>query len=135
MTQSQLSTDLPLVTREEFAQITCNRCGDCCESLYLRLADFDVIDQPPSSSDPEEARYRSWLGDLVPVTPVEEIDGEAYRRFRCLRFQREPTTGLGVCTRYDDRPWTCAAFPYGRPVVDVSDRGLPRCSWAVRIRD
>ncbi len=127
------SNALPVVAREEFDLITCNRCGDCCESLYLRVQDFEVLSQPPIPDDPDDARYRSWLQDLVPVTPVEEIRGEPYRRYKCLRFAREGDTGLGLCTRYDERPWTCSAFPYGRPVVDVSPRGLPRCSWAVRI--
>ena len=126
---------LPLVTREEFCKIACNRCGDCCESLYLRVKDFEVLYKAPRQEDPEDSSYRSWLQDLIPITSVTEIKGELYRRYKCLRFAREADTGLGICTRYEERPWTCSAFPYGRPVVDVSAGGLPRCSWAVRIID
>jgi Fe-S-cluster containining protein len=73
------------------------------------------------SPDAFAPRFVRWITEeLEPITYVEAIRRhpllaqERQRRsrtlhyFRCLNFDEERRT----CRAYDDRPWTCAGFPW-----------------------
>lgn len=121
---------IPVVTQEEFDAITCNRCGDCCESLWFdAVAYIDAVhdvDRDHHYPDPE--KMSSWLKQLRRIDLEENYFGQWH--FSCPRFTRD-VDGLGVCTTYEERPHPCSMFPYGRP--QVADE-IPNCSWRVQIR-
>ena len=120
--------DRPLVTRKEFEQITCNRCGACCEVVWqpspLNMAILLGRNAVPGD-------YMSWWSDLEPVLTSEANDDQSggLQRYRCLRFERD-ANGVGFCTQYASRPTACASFPDGQP---VHGKGFEACSWNVSI--
>ena len=114
----------PRVTRGEFEQIECNRCGACCTKLWLpsplKLAQF--LSARESAVDPtpewliENDRFIAWLSALEPTGKVDERGSEdETHQYCCSRFVRLED-GSGFCTAYEDRPSACRGFPYGRPV-------------------
>lgn len=118
------------VTREEFEKITCNRCGDCCESFYLSE---EIIGGNWVPIDGEKTLQ--WLKEVIPIGPIEEAkdkEGKVYwsgRKYKCPRFKREED-GTGTCTQHENRSHICSMFPYGKPKTEYS-----RCSWNVEIID
>lgn len=84
---------LPRVTRAEFEAITCNRCGACCESLWLPS---NIIDHPEVYTFPDQEKMDVWLKALL---PTGKPDHDGYRELRCSLFARD-ADGLGVCTIY-----------------------------------
>jgi Fe-S-cluster containining protein len=113
---------VPIVTPAEYRQITCNRCGLCCE-------DIRSYDSPEAVArkigDPELTEdRRRFLSGLEPVEPV----GQAWR-YRCRHFARN-AEGLGCCTIHETRPEICRGFPYGKVV-----RAWRECAWFVEVRD
>jgi Fe-S-cluster containining protein len=138
---------IPLVTREEFNRIECNRCGVCCERIHMpgplvlaqEIGRY-AIDRAAWSPEALEAlgledamldreRLIDWWSQFTPVARVEEEGKPLQYQYRCARFYRD-LEGAGCCTAYDDRPSTCRAFPNGRPM-----NAIPECSWNVRIID
>lgn len=118
----------PVVSPEEFAFISCNRCGDCCQRFtapdsktLLRYIGHNAKD--PSWGD---GRIAFWASHLVPLDEEAEDPGEGRIWYRCDLFERDEE-GLWVCTAHDRRPDVCRDFPYGRPVT------YKRCSWNVGI--
>lgn len=110
------------VTRAEYAAITCNRCGVCCEDIR---APFGPEEVAARTEDPAWGLdYRRFLGFLQVVGPAP-----GGWRYRCRNFVRD-ADGRGVCTIHATRPEVCRGFPYGRVV-----RSWPQCSWYVTIRD
>jgi Fe-S-cluster containining protein len=113
---------IPIVTPEQYRQITCNRCGLCCE-------DIRSFDSPEATAakvaDPTvEADRRLFLSGLEVVGPV----GGAWR-YRCRHFARD-ADGLGCCTIHATRPDICRNYPYGKVVWS-----WPQCAWFVQVRD
>ncbi|MEX2430774.1 MAG: YkgJ family cysteine cluster protein [Dehalococcoidia bacterium] len=126
------------VTWAEFEQIPCNRCGACCEKLWLpspaKLAELANAPIPEPSPPPEwleeKRRFAAWVAALEPTGQVHEAASDGYsHQYRCSRFIRE-ADGAGFCTAYEDRPSACRGFPYGKPVrgEDFGD-----CSYNVDI--
>jgi len=118
------------ISRAEFDQLVCNRCGDCCEQVCLSRPLNLVL----------SVRERKWDGQAVLVdeptaawfrdlTYLGERDGT--HLYRCRRFRRE-ADGTGTCTRYDERPLPCSQFPYGKSMAGT-DWYAPRCVWHVLI--
>jgi Fe-S-cluster containining protein len=138
---------IPVVTREEFNRIECNRCGVCCERIRqpspLVLAQEIGCYALDRARWPQEAieamgledamldreRLIDWWSEFIPVARVEEEGKLLQYEYRCARFVRLPD-GRGFCTAYEERPSTCRMFPNGRPMNDI-----PECSWNVRIAD
>ena len=136
---------IPVVTREEFNRIECNRCGVCCERIHqpspLVLAQeigryaIEKAQWPQQTIEAlglEEAmldreRLVAWWSEFIPVERLEEPGKPLQYVYRCSRFYRG-LEGEGACTAYDERPSTCRAFPNGRPM-----NAIPECSWNVRI--
>lgn len=141
---------LPIVTREEFDKIECNRCGACCEAFWqpgpLEMAmmigklqidkrifdyysDEDLMMMAGWSFDQyfNDLAHIKWWSDIEPVDGVYNEYGTL--KYRCHRFQRLPD-GLGFCTQHETRPNVCRNFPYGKTVHDYKD-----CSWNVIIED
>lgn len=117
---------LPVVTQAEFDKIECNRCGACCEALWL---DINAVEHPEQHRWADQEKMERWLKALVP-TGKPDLNGQ--RQFSCSLFARD-SEGLGVCTIYEDRPHPCSMFPYGRPVDHANFSLSPTCSWAVQI--
>src|SRR4051812_37030264 len=111
------------VTRGEFDNLECNRCGACCERILLpsplkfveALARQSLVDRAPAEWQLENQRFVAWLSDLEPTGPVFGTDAGTVHEYRCVRFVRLPD-GTGFCTAHDKRPNLCREFPYGRPV-------------------
>ena len=126
MTESQ---EPRRVTRQEFDQIVCNRCGACCEVVWQPspMAMALLIGRNVVAGD-----MLSWWSDLEP-TPGSGRDSPVrsgqLQKYRCLRFVRD-LEGRGVCTQYDSRPVACATFPNGSP---VHAKGFEACSWNVTV--
>jgi Fe-S-cluster containining protein len=136
---------IPLVTREEFEAIECNRCGVCCERIHmpspLVLAQEMGRYARERALWPREAieelgleaamldreRLIDWWSQFIPVARVEEAGKPLQYEYRCSRFYRD-AEGLGCCTAYEDRPSTCRSFPNGRPMNAIAE-----CSWNVRV--
>jgi Fe-S-cluster containining protein len=118
------------VTRSEFDEITCNRCGACCEVVWqpAPLAMAVLLGRNVVPGD-----MLSWWSDLEPAAPTARDNGRSgkVQRYRCLRFQRLED-GTGFCTRYESRPVACSTFPNGMPVHAA---GFDACSWNVTIVD
>jgi Fe-S-cluster containining protein len=119
------------VTREEFDQIVCNRCGACCEVVWqpspLGMAILLGRNAVPGD-------MLSWWSDLEPLQALgSDPDNKSghLQKYRCLRFTRDED-GVGVCSQYDSRPVACATFPNGIP---VHAKGFEACSWNVRVLD
>jgi len=107
------------VTAEEFAAITCNRCGACCEAILAAESPAEMAAAAMDTTrQPDE---RLFAATLVPVRRVPQ--GWQYR---CRHFTRD-TNGLGTCGIYAHRPAECRAFPRG-PV-----RRFPECAWYVEV--
>ena len=130
----------PKVTQAEFEQIECNRCGACCEKLWLpgplELAGFlgarSSVPDAPAEWALENDRFIAWLSALEPTGKVKaryEAGDRETHQYRCTRFERLED-GSGFCTAYDDRPSACRGFPYGRP---VSGADFEACSYNVEI--
>ena len=128
----------PKVTQAEFDQIPCNRCGACCERLWLpnpqKLATH--AQAPPAMANPsgewleENRRFIAWVAALVPTGRVNETAEDGYtHQYRCSRFTRVED-GSGFCTAYEDRPNACRDFPYGKP---VRGEDFEACSYNVEI--
>lgn len=126
------------VTQEEFDQIPCNRCGACCERLWLphpqRLAAQAEANSPlprPSAEWlQEKQRFKDWVAALVPTGIVNQAAKDGYtHQYRCSRFIRVED-GSGFCTAYDERPAACRDFPYGKP---VRGEDFEACSYNVDI--
>jgi Fe-S-cluster containining protein len=128
----------PKVTRAEFDQIECNRCGACCTKLWLpgplKMAEFlaagSAVQDPSPDWVEENDRFIAWLSALEPTGKVDLMarDG-ATHQYSCSRFTHLDD-GSGFCTAYEDRPSACRGFPYGEPVrgEDFKD-----CSYYVDI--
>jgi hypothetical protein len=116
------------VTRAEFEQIVCNRCGACCEVVWqpAPLAMAVLIGR---NAVPGE--MLAWWSDLEPSAPGGGTRSGALQKYRCLRFVRQ-ADGAGFCSRYDERPQACRTFPDGEPVHAV---GFEACSWNVDVVD
>jgi len=121
----------PAVTRAEFEQIECNRCGACCEVVWqpspLSMAMLLGRNVVPGE-------ILSWWSDLQPIEISEgTFDDRSGRlqKYRCLRFSRE-RDGTGFCTQYASRPFPCRTFPDGHP---VHADGFEACSWNVTIKE
>jgi Fe-S-cluster containining protein len=125
------------VTQGEFEAIECNRCGACCEPLWLPspLLLVEAAASPlPAGAAPERAveheRFVAWLHVLQPTGRVEaDAKPGATHEYHCGRLQRD-AYGLSFCTAYEDRPSVCRDFPYGKP---VNPEEYPDCSWNVDI--
>jgi Fe-S-cluster containining protein len=115
-------TPIPIVTPEQYRQISCNRCGVCCEDI--RSLDPPDLIRSKSSDPTIDADRRAFL---IGLEPVEQLD-HAWR-YRCRHFTRDET-GLGVCTIHATRPAICRDYPYGKVV-----RSWPQCAWFVQVRD
>jgi len=113
---------IPVVTPEQYRSITCNRCGLCCEDIF--------VPEPPERlaervADPDEDDdRRRWLSGLEPVEQIRNG-----WRYRCQHFFRD-AEGLGVCGVHETRPDICRDYPYGLPV-----RSWTECAWYVEVRD
>jgi Fe-S-cluster containining protein len=131
-----------IVTQAEFDAITCNRCGECCESFFLR-SPLDLLvsmeaayqwmkywDEGGLEGKEREEQDRKqfwWYADVEPIGEPGKFDAdENDTNYRCPRFARDET-GMGVCTRYEERPYACSGFPYGKP------SNYDSCSWNVEI--
>ena len=117
------STPLPIplpqvVNARQFAEITCNLCGDCCERVYS-LFPPEAMRERAAAASPDDRRFYEGL------EPVgERDDGWEYR---CRHFHRE-SEERGICTIHDDRPQICRGYPFDAPVLD-----RPRCAWFVTV--
>ena len=95
---------IPLVTREEFDRIECNRCGVCCERIHqpspLVLAQEIGCYALDKARWPQEAieamgledamldreRLIDWWSQFIPVLRVE-VEGKLLQyEYRCSRF-------------------------------------------------
>lgn len=117
------------VTRAEFEQIACNRCGACCEVVWQPspLAMAVLLGRNVVVGD-----VLGWWSDLEPISSLGASAGGRngrLQKYRCLRFARDEN-GLGVCTQYESRPMPCATFPDCAP---VHAEGFEACSWNVSI--
>jgi Fe-S-cluster containining protein len=115
-------TPIPIVTPAQYRQITCNRCGLCCEDI--RSLDPPAVVRRKVADLAVDADRRTFLSGLEPVEPI----GQAWR-YRCRHFARD-ATGLGVCTVHATRPDICRDYPYGGVV-----RSWQQCAWFVQVRD
>ncbi len=113
---------MPVVTPAQYRQISCNRCGLCCE-------DIRSVDSPEATAvqlvDPTvDDDRRRFLSGLEAVGRVG-----ALWRYRCRHFTRD-ADGLGCCTIHATRPAICRDYPYGKVVWN-----WPQCAWFVQVRD
>ena len=124
----------PVVTRAEFAALTCNRCGDCCERFSLPLTPLSFIvdggldrwtrqaleDRYTREAQEAARRLLLWLAELEPLPEAEQrFESLAFRNnrqsiFRCARFVRE-SPSQGHCSIYEHRPDVCRNFPVNFP--------------------
>ncbi len=128
----------PRVTWAEFERIPCNRCGACCERLWMpspdKLTSFSGansgVENPSREWRAENRRFIAWIAALEPTGRVNAAAADGYtHQYRCSRFTRMEN-GEGFCTAYDDRPNACRGFPYGKP---VSGDDFQDCSYNVDI--
>ena len=126
------------VTQQEFDQIPCNRCGACCERLWLphpqrlaaRAQAGPPMNEPSTAWLEENRRFKDWVAALVPTGIVNQAAKDGYtHQYRCSRFIRVED-GSGFCTAYDERPAACRDFPYGKP---VRGEDFGACSYNVDI--
>lgn len=133
------------VTLAQARALTCNACGDCCDS---RRTDgwWTWGALPPD-------QFGSLTGGRPLIIPLARVDGcwrdraaapedrheLSATRFRCAAF-RPQTDGSGRCARHDQtRPARCAAFPVAGGGVEADLRvhgeawlqtdAFPRCTW------
>lgn len=136
-------TRLPVVDRQAFDRIECNRCGHCCEKFFLSSpgegnlywnyegplgflewwAYWEATDTPVEYYAPQDPMM--FMGQLEPMW-----DGRWF--YRCGHFTKDEQ-GLGVCTIHPQRPQTlCAEFPNGKPVPGDWPWD---CAWKVNLID
>jgi Fe-S-cluster containining protein len=109
----------PAVTAEEYAGITCNRCGRCCEDIPAPESpeQMSALAADPAV-DPDTRRFAAHLEAVGPI--------HGGWRYRCTQFERD-ADGLAGCGIFEDRPSICRSFPVG-PI-----RRWTECAWYVRI--
>jgi len=110
----------PVVGPAEYAAITCNRCGLCCEDIRVDKSPQQLAAEMADETVDED-RHRFLAG----LQPVARVAGGW--RYRCEYFARD-TSGLGTCTVHETRPAVCRGYPYGGVV-----RAWPACAWYVRV--
>lgn len=103
----------------------CNKCGDCCDPVYLyggseKLVRDFLEAKPDREKDPVDRDFiwYNWtrIADNGP-------DGGIYE---CKAFDRNTRT----CTAHEDRPDVCRRFPwYDKPPRESMLRDLPNCSF------
>ena len=132
-----------VVDQPAFDRIECNRCGDCCEDLFLNsdksdewgfwrhhgplgwlelYAYFEGREKDlVNHFSPMDSML--FFGQLIPT--LTETGSYSYA---CGYFERD-ADGLGICTIHDTRPSMCSEFPYGEPTR------YDRCTWNVELID
>lgn len=130
---------IPVVDKQAFNKLACNRCGECCRILRFGQ---DYGSEPDDEGrvgwwrhqgplgflelyvyfEKRGAEFASfpmeWFGQLIPSF----VDGNW--RYECQYLIGDE------CSIYKARPDICSDFPYGRPVATY-----PGCVWNVTLID
>lgn len=129
----------------------CNRCGDCCEDIYLNTSKARSRREVRFGDPREDAVWEAWVAGWA-TKGEQHAPREAFVRsyldavfidqhwhggrpaghgvtdhWSCDRF--DPATRL--CLAHDDRPPICRDFPwYGRePSADEGAKLSKRCAF------
>jgi Fe-S-cluster containining protein len=146
---------LPVVDRQEFEAISCNRCGACCEDFHLNtpgegelywkyagpLGWLELYCYRLAHGErPDDAEFWTikggagdpmlWYGQLIP-----RYDEGREAWFYSCQYVTRGEGGLGCCTIWDRRPDICSKFPYGKPLPPEDRERWPKCSWIVELLD
>jgi Fe-S-cluster containining protein len=111
--------------------IECNRCGQCCQKIYINYGCLDKI--------AERKKNKKLSGDYLFVHENFEIIKNLYYRcgiawtvFRCKLYNIE----TGLCPIHENKPMICKGYPYYNKSIDNMVEGLepvvglyPGCSY------
>jgi Fe-S-cluster containining protein len=82
------------------SEVTCP--GDCCNGTGIDAEGLEKLTRPGN-----DTAENLILLDMLVLT-YWTVEGGI--KFACKRWDRETR----LCTRYDERPLMCSAYPYGR---------------------
>jgi len=101
-------------------------CGECCKVVLL------------TSPNPKKWRKKpvdhSWLlklkrirkKDAIKIRPIlKKVGWKGLKYYKCPYFNYKTNS----CTNYENRPYTCSAFPFYEDIVIDASRfkALPNC--------
>lgn len=102
----------------------CRRCGQCCESVALKVSPKDLRED-----------YLSWIDDtkrtlnfsgihlIYPMLEFLRYDKKIGRyRYRCKHLKKE--NGKAICTIYEIRPSMCTE--YGQESLHTMGEIIPK---------
>lgn len=104
----------------------CNKCGNCCEAIFLSLSKKDIIKQSPIENGGDAAFIiNNWTrisqATALKINPYLKLwtrKKEKSYFYKCNKFN--PETRL--CSIHKERPRVCAKFPlYGRKKLRLDE--------------
>lgn len=106
----------------------CNKCGDCCETIYFpsmdRVAEIvKWVSHPEAKGWTEE--YDNNVVDALFTTENWKLNDDE-QTYHCLKFDKENR----ICSVHEDRPYVCRGFPwYGKKPWKEAIAKYPSCSF------
>lgn len=85
------------------------RCtGHCCELVVIPLSPSELQDRRETNANGDKlADMLSFKGGIDDYYE----DGARGYAYACIHFDKVARR----CTDYENRPWMCSAYPYGKP--------------------
>lgn len=148
---------LPLLDKEAFSKLECNRCGQCCTNFRPHNDRWESEHDGALGVLEAYGKYETqgWVLDVVylntfqtmlfygQLEAVPEMWEGQKQHYRCGYYQ-EDEGGKGFCLNYQNRPYMCSDFPYDfeiwseerqRGEESIAGTCWDKCSWNVRWLD
>ena len=100
-------------------------CGECCKVVCLYKPNKQKWRKRPDDHSWLLQLKRIRRNDAIKLRPILKYARKGFRFYKCPYYDYETK----LCVVYENRPYTCSAFPfYGDVVLDASTfKTLPDC--------
>ena len=115
-------------------RVKCNRCGGCCEGIWIRNPKYQFTREPNGDFCRKHwhrlsrAKARARIGEAK----FDSYDWKGFFFYWCDQFD----VGNRFCLAHKIRPQVCRGFPhYGKKVKPDIYWHFPRCSYLEKTQD